>query len=286
MVDFGTPVESRMQDPTSIAYIDLLDDFFWSAKCQGFAIGSTSRGHRWGSVKGSSQTVSDGSIYSIFDSGASALIFPKAFFKRYLKELFKFTEDNEYEVNSGYVLTRCYDDFPTLYFMFDNKWVAIAPQEYVVDISDNQDRSMCVLLMSKGSNNLFVFGLPLFMDYYTVHDDDNDRLGFVPHDTSAKAPLFSGKQPTRIFKSSHSADRPVSPWSWVISTVFVLAFCAIWIFATAAAMEKQYGDEDSDETDDEDNEKGGWKARQHLWTMIIVSTVLSIGFALFVYLYL
>lgn len=57
-------------------------------------------------------------------------------------------KDDEYEINDGYVLTRCYEDFPTLYFMFDNKWVTIEPYEYLVDISDFQDRSICVLLMS------------------------------------------------------------------------------------------------------------------------------------------
>lgn len=236
VIDFGTPVESRMQDPESLAYIDLLDDFFWSAKCQGFAIGSIEKGYRWGSVKGSTKTVSKGKIYSIFDSGASALIFPKIFFKSYLKEIFKVTDDNEYEINSGYVLTRCYDDFPTLYFMFDNKWITIKPHEYVVDISESQDRSMCVLLMSQGSNDLFIFGLPLFMDYYTVHDDTNGKMGFVPHTTSDKGPLLEGKQPTRVFKSSNPLDRPVSPWSWIISTIFVVAFCTIWIIAILAAM--------------------------------------------------
>ena len=34
-----------------VQYISLLDDFFWSAKCQGFALGKTSNSWKWGSIK-------------------------------------------------------------------------------------------------------------------------------------------------------------------------------------------------------------------------------------------
>ena len=41
-IDFGAPREDRMRYASWVQYIDLLDDFFWSAKCQGFAIGEIS----------------------------------------------------------------------------------------------------------------------------------------------------------------------------------------------------------------------------------------------------
>lgn len=88
-MDFGAPVESNMKDPSGLTYIDLYDDFFWSAQCQGFAIGSKSQGYRWGSIDGASKTVKSGSVYSIFDTGASALIVPKSYFSNFLKQIFK-----------------------------------------------------------------------------------------------------------------------------------------------------------------------------------------------------
>ena len=78
-IDFGAPQESNMKNPEDLVYIDMLDDFFWSANCQGFAIGSASKGYRWGSIDGS-KTVKNGSVYSIFDTGASALILPRDYF--------------------------------------------------------------------------------------------------------------------------------------------------------------------------------------------------------------
>ena len=42
--------------------------------------------------------------------------------------------------------TRCYE-FPPLYFMFDNKWIMVSPDDYVIDISTSQDRSLCILMI-------------------------------------------------------------------------------------------------------------------------------------------
>lgn len=93
---------------------------------------------------------------------------------------------NEYELAQGYVISKCYEDFPVVSFLFDDKWLQVHPDEYVVDISETQDRSLCVLLMSEGDRPFIIMGLPIYMNYYTVHDDDNNRIGFAPHSTSSK----------------------------------------------------------------------------------------------------
>jgi len=43
---------------------------------------------------------------------------------------------NEYEVADGYVISKCYEDFPMLHFLFNDKWLTVEPESYVVDISD------------------------------------------------------------------------------------------------------------------------------------------------------
>ena len=135
-IDFGAPQEARMQHSNQVQYILLEKDFFWSAKCQGFAIGKTSNSWQWGSILDSYDTVVDGSVYSIFDTGSSAIIFPKDYFTGFLVELYSQMDGDEYEMASGYVISKCYEDFPTLYFMFDGRWITVDPDEYVVDISD------------------------------------------------------------------------------------------------------------------------------------------------------
>lgn len=144
--DFGKPKSSRMRDEEELRWIKLNKDFFWSAYCQGFAIGDLENGWSWGSVKDEAEIVTDNSIYSMFDTGSSQIIIPQHYFAAFLEELYSQMEDKEYELADGYVVSKCYDDFPTVNFLFDGYWVSIDADEYVVDISKTGDRSICVLL--------------------------------------------------------------------------------------------------------------------------------------------
>ena len=47
--------------------------------------------------------------------------------------------DREFELKDGYVISKCYDDFPTIHFLFDESWVSINADEYVIDISESKD---------------------------------------------------------------------------------------------------------------------------------------------------
>ena len=51
-------------------------------------------------------------------------------------QIYSTMSGDEYELANGYVVTKCYDDFPSLHFLFDDKWLTVDPSEYVVDISD------------------------------------------------------------------------------------------------------------------------------------------------------
>lgn len=135
-MDFGVPNASRMRDASEMQYIDLNDDFYWSANTQGFAIGDTTNSWAWGAIKDADATVNKNEVYSIFDTGASAIIFPTDYFGSFLTEMFNEMGGDEYELSAGYVVTKCYDDFPTIHFLFGEKWIAIDPRDYVVDISD------------------------------------------------------------------------------------------------------------------------------------------------------
>ena len=191
-IDFGSYDPDRIKSGETMLYIDLNEDFFWSAQCQGFALGTTENAWKWGSVKGAYQTVGNGMIYSIFDTGSSAIIIPEVFFGNFLDLIYAQMEGKEHEVEAGYVVTKCYPDFPTMFFLFDEKWIAVEPAEYVIDVSENKDRSLCVLLISPGQEAFLVMGLPLYMNYYTVHEDIHNRIGFAPHASSPKKSLTLG----------------------------------------------------------------------------------------------
>ena len=70
--------------------------------------------------------------------------------------------------------------------MFDNKWIKVSPEDYVIDISDAGDRSSCILLIFPQDSTFHIMGMPLFIDYYTTHEMDEGRIGFTPHIDSMK----------------------------------------------------------------------------------------------------
>ena len=77
----------------------------------------------------------------------------------------------------------CDLDYPPIHFMFDKTWLTVDPADYVVPMNPG---SACLLLLTEGELPFLVMGLPLFVGYYTVHDDKKGRMGFVPHATSSK----------------------------------------------------------------------------------------------------
>ena len=127
-----------MRNPNKVFYIDLLDDFFWSANCQGFAISNvlnTDKQYVWGQIPNENTTISEGQVYSIFDTGASSIILSNYYFDVVLLKIYAEIGDNQYEVRNGYVMTKCYNNFPTIFFMFQNTWFAVKAEDYVIDVS-------------------------------------------------------------------------------------------------------------------------------------------------------
>jgi len=66
----------------------------------------------------------------------------------------------------------------------------------LLDISENGDRSVCHILMIGNNYDFFLFGLPLFQGYYTIHDMDQNYIGYIPHSLSDKKFLEKAQIPT------------------------------------------------------------------------------------------
>jgi len=53
---------------------------------------------------------------------------------------------DDFKLVDGIITTKCYE-FPPLYFLFDGFWVQVDASDYVLDFSEAQDRSICMLLI-------------------------------------------------------------------------------------------------------------------------------------------
>lgn len=108
-------------------------------------------------------------------------------------------------------------------------------------------------------------GLPIYMDYYTVHDERRTTIGFTPNSASTKSAVVSGSKPTRVLESANPPDPPVSAWSWVISIGLCVVFCAFLVLMVVEADKGRRF-----------NETG----------LVIVSIAMGIIFCLLVFFYL
>ena len=111
---------------------------------------------------------------------------------------------NEAEVQQGYYSVECTPEkWPSVYLQISNYWLEVAPEHYVIDASNNRDGSACILGFTGHSAPFFLYGDALFRGYYTIHDDYNDRIGFVPQSESSKSrPQFAKYPPTNSISRS------------------------------------------------------------------------------------
>ena len=71
-----------------------------------------------------------------------------------------------------------------------------------------------------------VIGMPAFVDYYTMHDPETGKIGFVPTKQSLKTDLQAGSPSTSKWINRESAGQPF----WVIFLIFFF-ICAAAYFS-------------------------------------------------------
>lgn len=63
----------------------------------------------------------------------------------------------------------------------------------------NYQGSDCILLFMPTQMPLSILGMPIHIDYYTMHDPVTGQVGWIPHANSPKSTLVRGPIPTEKF---------------------------------------------------------------------------------------
>lgn len=85
--------------------------------------------------------------------------------------------------------------------MFGDYWIEITPEEYVLDVSEHNDQSLCIFAISANSEDFNVFGHPLLQGYYSTFDMESGTIGFAPHTQSTKYALADAVLPSKTLSS-------------------------------------------------------------------------------------
>ena len=74
---------------------------------------------------------------------------------------------------------------PSFEMLWGDYWFEVLPEDYVVKI--NTSTNQCSLCLSgSSSRDYFIFGDVFLRGWYSIHDHDKQRMGFIPHTASNK----------------------------------------------------------------------------------------------------
>ena len=116
-MDFGPAQTANMRDPAMLRSVKHLKDFFWAQYNQGVGIGGKTDVNVWGYEEAPEYvTVKNNAMYSVVDTGSSAINFSSLYYEDLIYKIYEKVGGNEYQFQQGLLLSKCYTNFPKLYF--------------------------------------------------------------------------------------------------------------------------------------------------------------------------
>lgn len=169
-------------------------------------------------------------MFSVIDTGSSAINFSTLYYEDFINKIFEKVGGTEYQFEQGLIVTQCYNNFPKLHFMFSERFIQVDPEDYVIDVSEGQDRSVCLLLLVASDMPIHVLGMPLFINYYSVHNLEEASIEWAPIPGSPKPALKSGVLPVQFFAAAGQAARGTSPYTYIIEGLLIAGAVILFIY--------------------------------------------------------
>jgi len=195
-MDLGEPHESLKKEGTEWVETQLLDpDFFWGFYNTGVAFGSIENSFAYEPYPDLPEaTFSGNALYSIIDTGSTALVISVVWYESLIRNLFEEAKIDDWRYEQGVVLTKCTYKLPSVWFQIDLKWVEARAEDYMYDYQDNGVD--CLLFIMPANMAMNILGMPVHVDYYTIHDPVTGTVNWAPHNNSPKDTIPSSDIPT------------------------------------------------------------------------------------------
>jgi len=133
-MDLGEPNEALFEVGSTPATTQLIDpDFWWGFHNTGVAFGNESNAFAYENTDSFPNFVQDNSIYSIIDTGSTALVISKLYYESLIRNLFEEAGIDDWQYTQGVVLTRCWYDLPSIFFQIDGYWAEARAEDYMYD---------------------------------------------------------------------------------------------------------------------------------------------------------
>lgn len=119
------------------------------------------------------------------------------YFESLIYAIFDYAQDDDWQFSQGAIECSCQAQLPPIFFQFDGKWIEARPEDYIFDYYGQNDR--CILWILPTNMPMHILGMPVFVDYYSIHDPVAGTVDWAPHTNSPKDTVLSGPVPTEQF---------------------------------------------------------------------------------------
>ena len=194
-VDVGTPKLEHIKTGATQVETQLIEeDFFWGFYNTGIAIGNIDNAYNYEDTTDYPIFQENKSLYSIIDTGSTALVISSLYYEDLIIQLFAYAGIDDWAYESGVVVTKCEYDLPSLYFQIDGAWIEARGNDYKYNY--NGDGTSCILFVMPMNSPMNILGMPVHVDYYTIHDPVTGLVTWAPHSNSPKGDIVKGAVPT------------------------------------------------------------------------------------------
>ena len=173
----------------SVTYLDLPDNFFWLISVDGYRIGETSTKNRGYSLDGLDVNT------AVVDTGTSLFYIPYSIHDQFIQNVFKGMQYDDYYW--PLYLGPCdRSKYKSIFFYNDQQeiFLEILPENYVLEY-DIGIPDWCLMGFSVNFDDYWLLGDSFLRNFYSVWDEENDRIGFAPKDTATETTVRSGEAP-------------------------------------------------------------------------------------------
>jgi len=161
-------------------------------------------------------------LYTIFDTSSPDIGISKVYFDNFVEELMATQPSLSYQFADGYLMSQCTDNWPSIFFNMEGKYLEVAAKDYVKDVSAAQDKSLCKVFIRPLDAPFNIMGLPIYMDYYVTHG--NDTMSFTPY-FNAKAAIETGKRADKTLAAALETEDTANGDAWAFGIAFFLTLC-------------------------------------------------------------
>ncbi len=87
-------------------------------------------------------------------------------------------------------------------FMFNNYWMTLDPEDYLLDVSRASDGSALLIMFLQNSYEFYIFGQPIMQNYYMTFSMENTTMTVIPNAWTTKKALQLGTVPETPLSST------------------------------------------------------------------------------------